>query len=136
MAHLEGVNLKLHDLVKDLLEPDEVVDLVVSENPVGSEEPFSPAIAFGTNKRVIIMRRGPITHRKRYAIIDYAAITEIKVKYGLRFTKIHFSLKGEQMDSANTASDWLCGLSKQDSMELLHFVEKMRAGIKKSESSD
>ena len=43
MAHLEGVNLKLHDLVKDLLEPDEVVDLVVSENPVGSEEPFSNA---------------------------------------------------------------------------------------------
>jgi hypothetical protein len=122
--------MKWVERIKHLLTPDEEIEFVCAEHRIGSLRVFAPAIFFGTSKRIIIARRDILHIHKKYRIIKYDLIVDVELEHGIIFSKVHFGLQNEPGESEE--KKWLSGLSHDDAVQLVRFVEKMRPTLNRT----
>ena len=111
------------DILGTLLTPGELVKVHIVEKRLGGARMLEPANVFATDRRIIIIRRGVLGFHQDFKIIDYSNITEIVLKNGIRYSKLHFALKGEVADP--TGKRWLVGLDYKEALGLVRFVNGM-----------
>lgn len=111
--------------LNEVLASGETVEYSIAESRIGGEKLFSPAVVICTQKRVIITRMSPFRFHSSYKIINYKNIVETKLERGLIFSRIHFALRGSQVEEEEYRK-WVSGLTRGEALELLHFVEKKR----------
>lgn len=99
--------------------------LEVVEHRIGGWRIFEPAHAYATNKRIIIVRRHLLGIHRSLKTIGYEHITEVIVEKGIIFCKVHFSLIGESVETAEGIK-WISGLSYKDALDLVRFVNKTK----------
>ncbi len=118
-----GVSSGEYIIIKELLAEGESVGIEISESRLGGGRIFAPAHAFATEQRIIIVRNDFLGFKNSVKIIRYEHITEIKMERGMGYCRLHFSLIGEQVESAEDMK-WISGLRYSDALSLIQFVNK------------
>ena len=112
-------------ILRELLLKDEKVGMTIHERKLGGGRFFEPAYVFATNHRLIIIRRYLLGIHNSIKIIKYNHITEIKVERGIWYCKLHFSLIGEQAETAEQLK-WVDGLTSGDALALVEYINKIQ----------
>lgn len=109
--------------IRELLADGESVGIEIRESRLGGGRLLAPAHVFATEHRIIIVRRDALGIRNSIKIIRYEHITEIKIERGMSFCRLHFSLIGEQAESAEDMK-WVSGLYYHDALKLIQFINR------------
>ena len=113
-------------ILKELLEPSEVVGVELVERRLGGAKWLGTAHAYATDHRIIIIRRYVLGLHKSLKIIKYADITEVKVERGLLYCRIHFALVGET-EEYGQSKKWFLGIKYKEALEIIRYIDRMQA---------
>ncbi|MDE1827698.1 MAG: PH domain-containing protein [Candidatus Micrarchaeota archaeon] len=124
----QSSNSKYISLIKNLLQPDEEVELVIVQTRywplVSANSIFKPKVIYATNRRVIILARHQLGLVRSYSIFPYRIILAIKPSKGIFLSSIVIGHQGtipadeiEKNEPKNVS-----GLRHEDAMRLEHFI--------------
>jgi len=108
-----------YKILRTVLTPDEKLGFVLIERRLGGAKWLEPAHVFATNERIIIIRKGIFGTHQSIKAINYKTITETKLENGILFSRMHFTLEGEnEADSQK----WLIGLVYKEALAMVRYV--------------
>ncbi|MDE1850851.1 MAG: PH domain-containing protein [Candidatus Micrarchaeota archaeon] len=124
----QSSNSRYIPLIKDLLQPDEEVELVITQTRywpmVSANSIFKPKIIFATNRRVIIIARHQLGLVRSYSIFPYKIIIAVKPTRGIFLSSIAIGHQGSMPsdDIEKNEPKNVSGLRHEDAMRLEHFI--------------
>lgn len=114
-------NTKEYAILKDLLEEGEKMQVEVVERRRGGAKWFGVAHAYATDERIIVIRIYVLGLKKSVKIIKCSDIMQTEIERGLFYSKVHFSLQGEQDGDSRK---WIVGLTYAEALLLAKYKNK------------
>ena len=121
-------NTKEYQILKEFLAGDEKPSIEIIEHRLGGGWMLAPAHVYATRDRIVIIRAHMVGIYRKVKVIKYDKVSEIRLDRGMHFYKLHFGIIGEAQETDDKRA-WIYGLTHQDAMELVHFLNNMNVKV-------